>query len=121
MNTDENSYPLYDYEGLDLFGFRYNKKYPPNKGKYGISNGGYATKAESVLFYDFAIQGYDVEFTYKGKTYYLLNDGEAYLSDSHFTAKKEHFNDPIDLIEHLKIDGKTLISIINELDDIEPI
>lgn len=121
MTTENNSCPLYDYEGVDLLGFRYNKKYPPNKDKFGEDYDGYATKAEGVLFYDFAVQGYDVEFSYKGKKYYLLNDGEAYLSDSHFTAKYEHFDNPMDLVEHLKIDGKTLISIMNDLDDIEPV
>ena len=110
----------YAYIGKNHLGFRYNKRYPPNKEKFGIIFDGYATKAEGVLFYDFAVQGYDVEFSYKGKKYYLLNDGEAYLSDSHFSAKYEHFDNPMDLVEHLKIDGKPLISIMSDLDDIEP-
>lgn len=47
----------------------------------------------------------------------MITLGEAYLSDSHFTDKCEHFDDPIDLVEHMKVDGKSLISILN---DIEP-
>lgn len=121
MTTENISYSLYDYEGVDLLGFRFNKKYPPNKERFGTTYGGYQTKAEEVLFYDFALQGYDVEFIYKGKNYYLLNDGEAYLSDSKFSVKYEYFLDPIDLIEHLMIEGKPLITIMKDLDGIEPV
>ncbi len=118
--ANETNY-LYDYEGLDLFGYRYNKKYPPNKEKFGERFEGYATKGEGVLLYDFAVMGYDAEIAYHGRKYHLLNADGAFLSDEHYTAKYEEFDNPMDLIENLKIEGKPLISILKELDDAEPI
>lgn len=109
------------YVGYDLMNNPYNSKYPPNKRLYGSSYEGYPTKAEGVLFYDFAVMGYDVEFLYKGKRYYLLNDGEAALTDSSFSKKIESFNDPMDLIENLVIDGSPLIKLLAYIEDIEPV
>ena len=110
-----------DYVGYNLLGYPFNCKYPPNKEKFGERFEGYATKGEGVLLYDFAVMGYDAEIVYLGKKYHLLNDGEAYLSDEHYTKHCEEFEDPMDLIENLKIEGKPLISILKELDDAEPI
>jgi hypothetical protein len=110
-----------NYVGYTMFGAPFNKKYPPDVQKYGSCFEGYATKAEGVLFYDFAVMGYDVEFTYKGKKYYLLDDGEAFLSDARFTEQYEAFTDPMDLVEHLMVDGRPLLDIIPEITDIEPV
>ena len=118
INRDNDHRP---YVGYDLMGFPYNSKYPPNKAKYGDSHDGYASKAEGVLFYDFAVMGYDVEFRYDGKMYYLINDGTAALCDSKFSQRYEIFDSPIDLIENLKIDGHTLLQLIPNIDDIEPV
>lgn len=115
--------PLNDprmYVAYDLFGNPYNKLYPPNKDKYGSAHEGYETTSEGVLLYDFAIMGYDVEFTYNGQSYHLLNDGEAHLTDENFSKRIKSFKDPMDLIEHLTIDGKPLISILKDLEDVEP-
>lgn len=110
-----------DYEGYDIHGYPFNKKYPPNKEKYGQSFEGYPYKALGVLLYDYCVMGYDVELTYKGETYYLLNVGEGIISDSHFTERKEVFESPMDLVENFKIDGKTLLELASEIDDIEPV
>lgn len=42
-----------DFVGYDLFGYPFNKKYPPNKEKYGQAFEGYSCKALGVLLYDF--------------------------------------------------------------------
>lgn len=110
-----------EYIGYDLCGYPYNRKYPPHKERYGSTYEGYSTKAEGILFYDFAVMGYDVEFVYGSKRYFLLNDGEAALSDASFSKKIEVFKDPIDLIENLNIQGKSLISILPEITEIEPV
>lgn len=110
-----------DYVGYDLFGFPYNKKYPPNKDRFGQSYEGYPYKALGVLLYDFCIMGYDVEFTYNGKTYYLMDDGEGVVSDSHFSERKEVYDSPMALVENFKIDGKTLLQLAPEIEDIEPV
>ena len=91
------------YVGYDLFGFPFNKRYPPNKNKNGDDFYGYATIGEGVLLYDFAVMGYDVEFSYNGHKYYLLNTGKGIVSDSHFSEHKEVFDSPMALVENYKI------------------
>lgn len=110
-----------DYVGYDLFGYPFNKKYPPNKEKYGQSFEGYQNKALGVLLYDYCILGYDVELNYNGNTYYLLNAGEGIVSDSHFTERKEVFDSPMALVENFKIGGKSLLELAPQIDDIEPV
>ena len=53
--------------GFDLFGYPYNIKYPPNIALYGDDCQGYKTWNQSLFFYDFAVQGYDMSFTIKSK------------------------------------------------------
>lgn len=109
------------YVGYDLMGYPFNSKYPPNKSLYGDNNEGYKTKGEGVLLYDYAVMGYDVEFSYNGKTYYLLNDGEGILSDEMFSERKKAFPTPMALVENLKIDGIPLIKLAPLIEDIEPV
>ena len=106
---------------LDKEGFPYNCKYPPNKEKFGDLYDGYKNKAEGVLFYDFGIQGYDVSFKYKGKDYYLLTEPDhVAVCDEHFTEEYESYEDAMTLIENFKIDGKPLIELTAEIEEIEP-
>lgn len=110
-----------DYIALDLFGYRFNQKYPPNKKLYGDSYGGYRNNAEEVLFYDFAVQFYDVSFKYKGQPYFLLSDEDhVAVCDSRFSEEYETYKNAVDLIENYRIDGKALVEIIDELEDVEP-
>lgn len=109
------------YVGYDLYGHPYNSAYPPNKDKFGSTYDGYATIGEGVLLYDFVVMGYDVRFSYKGKTYHLLNDGKAYLSDSHFKVKGQEFDNPMELVERLQIEGEALLRILKDIDYAEPV
>lgn len=110
-----------DYIALDLCGYRYNKKYPPNKERFGESYGGYKNNAEEVLFYDFAVLFYDVSFKYKGKSYYLLTESDhVAVCDSHFSEEYETFKDAVELIENYHIDGRSLLELIDSLEDVEP-
>ena len=77
-----------EWVGYNLCGYPFNKKYPPNKKLYGQSFEGYPNKALGVLLYDFAIQGYDVELSYKGKTYYFMDVGEGGSLRQSFLRKK---------------------------------
>ncbi len=77
--------------------------------------------AEDVLFYDFAVQFYDVSFKYNGKSYYLLTDEDhVAVSDEHFTKEYETFSNANELIERFRIDGKPLLTLIDQLEDVEP-
>ena len=65
--------------------------------------------------------GYDVELSYKGKSYYFMDDGYGVVSDSPFTERKEVFDSPMALVENFRIDGKTLLELAPEIEDIEPV
>lgn len=60
------------YIGHDLWGYRYNNEFPPNTTLYGNDYYGYKNAASQVLFYDFAVQMYDVRFKYHGNMYFLM-------------------------------------------------
>lgn len=111
----------FPYIGKDLLGFRFNAAYPPNPARFGTTYGGYSNNARQVLFYDFAVQGYDVEFRYNGKKYYILFEPDhSALCDENYNIEYQTFINPVELIENLSIDGKKLIDIIDELENVEP-
>lgn len=110
-----------DIVGHDLFGYPYNKKYPANMGDDAFPYNGYATPNRETFFYSFAVQGYDVEYTYNGKKYYVMFEPEAvYETDDQFNAKLQKFADGNDYIENYLVDGHRLIDIIDDLEDVEP-
>lgn len=114
----ETNFP---YIGKNLFGYPYNMEAPPNEKEYGNTYEGYANNARAVLLYDFAVQGYDVRFKYNGHEYHLLYEPDhAALCDDKYTIEYQRFDNPMELIKHLKIEGHPLISIIDKLDDVEP-
>lgn len=107
--------------GVDLFGYPYNKKYPPNKTLFP-TYGGYETPEEEAFFHDFAVQGYDIKFRYHGIQYYCLFEPDhVALCDTHYSKEYQVFANGNELIEQLTIDGNNLISIIHELEDVEPV
>lgn len=111
----------FKYIGINAMGIRYNKEYPPNENRYGITYGGYANNARQVLLYDFAVQGYDVEFKYDGNVYHLLYESDhSALCDDNYNLELETFPNPMELIKNLRIKGHRLIDIIDELEDVEP-
>ena len=111
-----------DYLARDLAGYWYNMKYPPNVEKYGTKYNGYSSDARDVLFQDFAVYGYDLQFKYKGEVYYCLTEPEYVAAcDSKFNEEYQRFDDANQYIEQFEIDGRKLIDIIDELDEVEPI
>ncbi len=121
MEKSDSSSQKEDYIGYDLAGYPFNRKYPPNEDKNGNVYYGYPTKGEGVLLYDFAVMGYDVVFSYKGRKYYLLNTGEGVVSDEHYRERRVVYSTPMALIEQFVIDGKSLLELAPNLDDIEPV
>lgn len=111
-----------DIVGYNLLGYPFNKKYPPDEKRYGSQYAGYKTSNRETFFYSFAVQGYDVQYIYHGKRYYVMFEPDAvYESDEHFTAQYQKFEDGNDYIEHYVIEGKPLIEIIDELEDVDPV
>lgn len=116
MSTD------FYYISYDLFGYPFNSEFPPNIDLYGDGYAGYKNTASQVLFYDFAVQMYDVRFKYHGNMYFLMYTPEyAALCDEKFTNEIEIFATPNDLIKNLEIEGQKLLDIIDDIEEIEPV
>ena len=110
----------FDYVGIDLAGYRFNSKYPPNVILYGDTYCGYKNWNREVFFYEFAIRGYDVSFKYKSKSYYLLYEPDhVALCDENFTDEFSSYSNAVELIENLIIEENKLIDIIDILEDVE--
>lgn len=66
------------------------------------------------------MQGYDVMFVYAGKTYHLLYDSDgASLCGERYTKEYIRFKSPVDLIENLEIEGRKLIDIVDDIEEID--
>lgn len=121
-NTIKKEMARKDYVMKDLAGYWFNAKYPPNYELNGRLYNGYRNGVEETLFYDFAVQGYDLYFTYKGKPYHFLSEQDyvAYC-DEKYTTEYQRFSDGNAALEQFTIDGKSIIELIDELKDVEPI
>lgn len=114
-NNDSSS----DFASKDLFGYWFNSKYPPNPERYGLAYGGYETTNQDAFFYEFCIQQYGVAFYYKSQRYeaQFVNIGPI-LTNLTTGEVQGPFEDAMILVETAKIDGKNLIDIIDDLEEI---
>lgn len=118
-NPNNDVKPFY-YVQRDIAGYWYNAKYPPDVKRFGNEYGGYPSDAAEILFYNFAIQCYDVQFKYNGKWYYLIYEADhAGVCRKPFSDEYLSFPDPNTLIEQFEIEGIPLIKLIDQLEDIE--
>ena len=113
------------YVGYGEDGEWYNKEYPPNPKKYGKSYGGYKTPVEEALFQLFAVNGDDIILKYHGNNYALRYSRDAFFLGQRwgmfYDNKIGEFKDPMDLIRNLEIEGKKLIDIIPDIEEIDPV
>ncbi len=111
--------PWADYVGYDLFGYEYNCKYPPNKEKFGNDFGGYATQNQETFFYDYCIQQYGVVFSYKETLYETeFTDDGSILTNLVTKEFQGPFDSAVKLLENAKVDGRKMIDIIDELQNV---
>ena len=109
-----------NFIGKDLFGYPFNRKYPPDTKRFGTHYSGYRTAQQETFFYDFAVQNYDVRFKYKGQNYYIVNwEDVCARTDETLKIIYERFSNPLELIEQLTIDGVKLIDFMNEIEEVE--
>lgn len=106
--------------GWDLLGYPFNKKYPPDYAKNGRQYDGYPTNNQAVFFLDFAIEGYQVLFKYGEEKFLIQIDFDCALQlDPNTHDIIMEFAHANALIEQMMINGKSLLSRIDEVDVIE--
>ena len=99
----------------------YEDEFPPKgdmaKGRYS----GYNTWNECILFHEFAVNLYDMWFSYKGRKYFFNNsgdDGVQWVSEDWRETYGEWAN-PVEFIKNFELDGRKLFEVVNELDEID--
>lgn len=111
-----------DYVKIDLAGYPFNWKYPPNYEINGTMYHGYKDAVEETFFYDFAVQGYDLRFLYQDKWYFFMSDDEyVALTDDNFTYEYQRFEDGNAVLEQFCINGIRLLDILHDIDYCEPV
>lgn len=104
----------------DLMGNPYNAKYPPNYDLYGHTYDGYKSWNQSAFFLSFVVEYYDLEFSYKGKTYYIgFDEGKACFFRTPFDDPYLNYPSGNELLEQFTIEGTPLINLIDELEDVD--
>lgn len=111
--------PWADYVGYDLFGYEYNCKYPPNKEQFGNDFGGYATPNQETFFFDFCIQQYGVAFFYEDNSYEVeFTDDGPIITNRMTNDIQGPFEDAVHLLNEAKVNGKKLIVVIDQLQNV---
>ena len=114
-----------DYIKHDDGGYAYNGMFPPE----GAPNpecwlkefSGYKNAAEEVFFYDYAVQGYNIDFNYNGKHYALMGWMDRVpiaLLDAD-DNELQRFEDPMDAVLNCTLEGHKLLDIMEEFTDME--
>lgn len=110
------------YVQEDVNGYRYNSEFKPDYVKNGNRYHGYKTNNEEAIFYQFAVQLYDLRFEYEGVVYYFLSDEESVTrTDSSMKKTIETYEDGNDVIKKFTINGVSLLDLINDLKNVEPL
>lgn len=111
--------PWAEFVAYDLFGHEYNCKYPPNKDLYGLDFEGYATPNQLTFFYDFCINRYGVAFYYDGNDYEAeFTDDGPVLANRTTGDLQGPFEDAVNLLEKAILNGKTLVSLVDDLENV---
>lgn len=106
-----------DYIGYDTLGYEYNKKYPPDKDRFGNSFGGYASPNKEAFFYDFCIQGYGIAFSYQDEDYEaVFTDDGPVLRNLTTKSVQGPYDNPIALIEQAKLKRHPLFDLLDKLE-----
>lgn len=111
--------PWADFVGYDLFGNEFNCKYPPSSDRFSNEFGGYSTSNQETFFYDFCILQYGVVFSYEENLYEAEFTDDGPILTNRFTNEVQGpFDDAVKLLEDADVNGKKMISILDDLENI---
>lgn len=107
-----------DYIAEDSNGNLYNSEFKPDFAKNGDRYHGYKNNSQEALFYYFAVLGYDLQFDYKGQTYYFLSeDNYVARCDASFKTDLETFNNANEMLHRFMIDSVPLIDLVDQIEN----
>lgn len=91
----------YDYIKQDEHGRWINTEYPPVSFSQYPNNSGYKNSNAEMLFYQFAVQYYDLRIKYDGIEYLaIVDDDGAYIADALYNRISNIYPTANDLIKH---------------------
>ncbi len=104
----------------DSEGYPYNSEFKPDFVTNGDRYHGYKTNNQEAIFYYFAVQGYDLTFSYKGvKFFFISTEDYVAQSDKNFSEDLEVFPNANEMIKTFLIDGTPLLDLIDSLEDVD--
>ena len=109
-----------DYIKNDENGYPYNSEYPPQHRPWEKYDG-YDNPIDAVFYYDYAVQGYNIDFNYRGEHYALMGwmDGFPIALLDADNKELQCFTDPVDALRRCEINGRKLLDIMGDFTDIE--
>ncbi len=105
-----------EYIKQDINGRWINTEYPPDSFIQYPNNSGYKNANAEMLFYEFAVQYYDLRIKYQGSEYLaIVDDDGAYIADSLYHRISDIYPTANDLIKYATMpDGKHLYELVRD-------
>lgn len=104
-----------EYTKQDELGRWINTEFPPENFNKYPHNAGYRTANREMLFYQFAVQYYDMRISYQGQGIILYADDVCCVTDMEHNNISDEYPTANDLIKNFKFpDGKTLIDVVDD-------
>lgn len=106
----------YDYIKQDELGRWINTEFPPVSFYQYPNNSGYKNSNSEMLFYQFAVQYYDLRIEYDGREYLaIIDDDGAYIADTLYNRISDIYPTANDLIRHFAFsDGGHLGELVQD-------
>ena len=103
-----------EYIKQDDYGRWINIEFPPDSYTQFPNNTGYRNTNTEMLFYQYAVQYYDLRIEYQGVEYLaIVDDDGAYIADRDYEMITDVFPTANDLIKSFTFpDGKRLIELV---------
>lgn len=105
-----------EYIKQDGAGRWINTEYPPDSFTQYPNNSGYKNANAEMLFYQFAVQYYDLRMKYQGNEYLaIVDDDGAYIADHLYHRISDIYPTANDLIKHaIMPGGKHLYELVRD-------
>lgn len=103
-----------EYIKQDSFGRWINTEFPPDSLSQYPNNSGYKNANAEMLFYQFAVQYYDLRICYGGQHFLaIVDDDGAYIADAHYNRISDIYPTANDLIKNATFPGgKRLFELV---------